>query len=250
MFKVFSCNLLLGLVSISHCQSYFARRSADSKSLKENEKLIHFVRHAEGHHNVAGRLNPLFGYLREDLVDAELTDYGESQCKALSVKSIPNLNGVELLVVSPMRRTLQTATLSFPQHLQSFPWVALENIREQTGKHPCDHRSTISALKQQFSHVNFDHVSAEEDPLYFLYPNRREPSDMVSARAKSVLDWLAERKEKEIVVVSHQGWLSHLFNELLETDDQQDKAKFQNCEVRSFIVDFSKVGLQSDKDSL
>ena len=30
-------------------------------------KKIHFVRHAQGYHNVAGETDPIFGYLREDL---------------------------------------------------------------------------------------------------------------------------------------------------------------------------------------
>lgn len=85
----------------------------------------------QGVHNVAGQEDPVNGYLREDLVDATLTEVGVEQCKGLrSSIAIDSTTNSQLLVVSPMRRTLQTATTIF-QGLLKCPWVALEFIREQ-----------------------------------------------------------------------------------------------------------------------
>ena len=50
----------------------------------------------------------------------------------------------ELLVVSPMTRTLQTASFSFPNLVDNCPWLAIEDIREASGFHPCDRRQTLS----------------------------------------------------------------------------------------------------------
>ena len=85
----------------------------------------------QGVHNVAGQEDPVNGYLREDLYDATLTEVGIAQCKELrSSKTIESTTNSQLLVVSPMRRTLQTATTIF-HGLLKCPWVAMEFIREQ-----------------------------------------------------------------------------------------------------------------------
>jgi broad specificity phosphatase PhoE len=78
-------------------------------------------------------------------VDAELTEHGINQCKNLSIFTEKLDIGLdsELLVVSPMRRTLQTATHSFPSLIGKVKWLALEHLREQTGSHPCDRRLKI-----------------------------------------------------------------------------------------------------------
>ena len=84
-------------------------------------------------HNVAGQEDPVNGYLREDLVDATLTEVGIDQCKQLrSSSEIESVMSSQLLVVSPMRRTLQTASTIFDGLLKC-PWIALEYIREQVG---------------------------------------------------------------------------------------------------------------------
>ena len=85
----------------------------------------------QGEHNVAGEADPINGYLREDLVDASITQYGIDQCISLR-KSIDSSRVLksQLLLVSPMKRTLQTAFTCF-EGLISCPWIALESIREQ-----------------------------------------------------------------------------------------------------------------------
>ena len=84
-------------------------------------------------HNVAGQEDPVNGYLREDLVDATLTEVGIVQCKQLrSSSEIESVISSQLLVVSPMRRTLQTVSTIFDGLLKC-PWIALEYIREQVG---------------------------------------------------------------------------------------------------------------------
>ena len=99
-------------------------------------KKIHFVRHAQGYHNVAGETDPIFGYLREDLEDALLTDLGKKQCEDLS-NSINDdvFKKIQVILVSPMRRTIQTALYSFPKQVKNpkIIFLANENIREQTG---------------------------------------------------------------------------------------------------------------------
>ena len=135
-----------------------------------HEKLVHFIRHAEGEHNVAGEANYL-NYLKMDYLDAELSAHGEKQCLSLS-KKIEEGNyhlldeGVDLLVVSPMLRTIQTASFVFPHLAARVKWISLECIREQTGLHPCDKRRDINIRRMQYPLIDFSQVESDTDPLY------------------------------------------------------------------------------------
>jgi broad specificity phosphatase PhoE len=140
---------------------------------------------------------------------------------------------VQLLVVSPLHRTLQTATLCFPFLLGKVPWVAIDLIREQTGQHPCDKRSPISTISKLFVHVNFDQIKDDEDPLYDLYILSREPSEHVEKRGFEFLNWIASCREEHIIVVTHSAFLRHFFDACVECDDI-DKEKYENCEMRTY----------------
>ena len=73
-------------------------------------KIVHFLRHAEAEHNAAILTNPN-AYKDIALEDSVLTAEGVTQCIQLrdSIEKFVNLNCIELLVVSPMRRTLQVS---------------------------------------------------------------------------------------------------------------------------------------------
>jgi broad specificity phosphatase PhoE len=194
----------------------------------------HFVRHAEGVHNVAGSIS-YDNYKLEEFYDAVLTENGINQCKNLSKKCLESrvLDDIDLLVVSPMRRTLQTASFAFPGLLSKANWIALDEIREQTGLHPCDRRHPISQLSRGFGHVDFSFVAADHDPLYGLYNNVREPEEAVCERAKNFLRWLEAREEKNIIVVTHSGFLKVLFDQVLDVD-HEERIFYSNCELRSY----------------
>ena len=213
-------------------------------------KTLHFVRHAQGEHNVAGAADPINGYLREDLVDAVLTEHGINQCKEVYDKYFGDadkniIHDVQLIVVSPMRRTLQTATHCFADHVEKtpVPFVAVEHLREQTGLHPCDLRHPISQHASNFPHVCFQQVEHEEDPLYHRYSGKREPDEEVNNRVREFFQWLMEREEDNIAVVTHSAYLRNMFKHVVQIEAHEidadvdfDHEKYKNCEVRSYQV--------------
>lgn len=198
-------------------------------------KKIHFIRHGHGKHNEVGEIDKT-QYFREDLIDAELTDLGIEQCIQLCNENQRFCNS-ELLVVSPMRRTLQTAALSFPNLVNQIPWVALECIREQTGLHPCDKRFPISHHQNNHPNVDFNHIQHDEDPMYDFYSAYREPDSDLDERAKQFLSWLESRTESEIIVVTHSAFLRGLFRRVLFP--QEKYQEFSNCEARTFLLHYS-----------
>lgn len=207
-----------------------------SEARQSNEKIIHFQRHATGWHNVYGE-EKKEEYLREDLEDATLSDGGLSECAA-----VPNgsASAAQLLLVSPMRRTLQTASLSFPHLVGRVPWLALESLREVTGMHPCDRRLPIPEHAESHPHVDFSFIQDVHDPMYHKYTDAqtREPDEDVMLRCADFLTFLQAREESEIVVCTHSVYLRVLFNQMFTEQAPEHQAKYANCEIRSYIVSF------------
>lgn len=219
---------------------------------KKKVKTVHFLRHAQGEHNVAGAVDPVNGYLREDLVDAVLTEHGINQCKEVYEKYFVGsdksmVSDVQLIVVSPMRRTLQTATHCFADHVENTPFVAVEHLREQTGLHPCDLRHPISEHVVNFPHICFKEVDDEDDPLYHRYSGIREPDEEVAKRVKDFFQWLMDREEDNIAVVTHSAYLRNMFRDVVQiepppSDEQKhqneiEHEKYKNCELRSYEIE-------------
>jgi hypothetical protein len=80
---------------------------------------IHIVRHAQGFHNVTVSTTALtngpklIGSQRDYTIrDAVLTPKGKEQCRALS-STFKYHQEVDIIFASPLRRTIQTAALSF-----------------------------------------------------------------------------------------------------------------------------------------
>ena len=141
---------------------------------------------------------------------------------------------VDIVLVSPLTRTLETATLMFPD--RSVPFVAIEMCREAFGGHPCDQRRPISVVKKEFGHVDYGHVGTDDDSWH--NPDRRETVREVSVRADKFLAILRSRPERNIVVVSHGVFLETLMNRcaLLCVDDSVKLRRFENAEMRSIVL--------------
>jgi len=185
-------------------------------------KKVHFVRHAEGTHNVEQKYRCISN------LDARLTNRGEKQCAdlaaALQASSSSILDNAELVVTSPLTRCIQTAMQCFPTLLSSsaerkVPFVALESIRE-TVNYNCDRRRPTCQIVDEFPMVNFDELSEHpDDPIWNAYEEslagsdyydfHRESAELhkVAERGRDFFHWLAAREEKEIVVCTHSAFL-------------------------------------------
>ena len=100
------------------------------------DKILHLTRHAQAEHNVA------YDY---SIPDAPLTDLGREQAarvNGLTAQSIQQT--AELLVSSPLSRTLQTTILGFPglrarleAQDEPKPLIVLSRLQE-VNDHPCE----------------------------------------------------------------------------------------------------------------
>lgn len=228
-------------------------------------KVIHIVRHGQGYHNVAGEVDHL-SYMSWDYLDASLTELGWQQSEALHahLDATGIKAQVELVVVSPLLRTLQTAAgvwgggaaldesatplmvsgLGKAPHAaiaappKGLKFVANEWCREQNGVHPCDRRNSVSFYKARFPMVDFSEVSTDEDTWW--HDTHRENAQELFARARTFVRWLLDRPESRIAVVSHSSFIFHMCHlfgsdcsELVRKEIQQG---FRNCEMRSVVI--------------
>ncbi|KAK0615360.1 histidine phosphatase superfamily [Bombardia bombarda] len=163
---------------------------------------IILVRHAQALHNVNQDYS---------IPDPELSELGRNQCndlKANLLGKIPGEFDVGLIVVSAMRRTIETALLAFgPLIEQGIPIQAHAGWQENSAN-LCDTGSPIPALVAEFPQVDFSHV----DPVF---PDKTSPAgakyaytkQAILARGQSSLADLYARPEKVIIVVSHSSFL-------------------------------------------
>lgn len=169
---------------------------------------IHCIRHAQGYHNLSTA--------NQSIHDPSLTPLGIQQCHTLT-STFPHTSSIDLLVASPLRRTLYTALYSFPSKATSgIPLIALPEIQE-TSDLPCDTGSSRADLEKEFEGKNVDLQLVTDD--WNDKKGRWSPArPAVEERCRIARNWLKERKEKDIVVVTHGGVLHYLTEDWFEHD--------------------------------
>jgi len=155
---------------------------------------IYFVRHGEGHHNA----NNLYS-----LPEFELTEKGKEQARGVAgrLKHLP----IEILIVSPYKRTVQTAeiinqVLNKPVVYSELA-VEIKRPSEIAGK-PIDHPESqkIRNILDSNSHLPDFHFSDEEN--FFD----------LKTRAQKFLKFLEtfEEKNRHLAVVTHAVFIKML----------------------------------------
>ncbi|KAF6149329.1 hypothetical protein GIB67_026185 [Kingdonia uniflora] len=233
------------------------------------------VRHAQGIHNVEGAKDRK-AYLSQDLFDAYLTPVGWQQVDNLRkhVRACGLAKKVDLVIASPLLRTMQTAVGVFGgegykdlmnvtplmvenagksnrsaiSSLYSPPFVAVELCRERMGVFPCDKRRGVRQYQALFPAIDFSLIENEEDVLW--NGDIRETDEELAARGMKFIDWLWTRKEKDIAIVTHSAFLFYTLQALGEDlhpiMKEEICTRFANCELRSVvIVDRSLMGSEA-----
>eukprot|EP00932_Pfiesteria_piscicida_P007317 SRR837773.1736.p1 GENE.SRR837773.1736~~SRR837773.1736.p1 ORF type:complete len:234 (+),score=84.44 SRR837773.1736:67-702(+) len=189
-------------------------------------------------------------YRLPEVMDSPLTEIGRSQARALQPRT--RALAPELVVVSPLTRTAQTAMLAFAHLLPTggggsgggggnggaaAAFVAHEACHEIAGVHTCDRRRSLTELRREFPFIDYDQAGLkEEDP--FWSETEREPLPRLADRGYELLMWLRDRSEKDVAVVSHFGWLFTLLNAVLVLESPELAAGFMTGELRSLILRF------------
>ncbi|KAK7331790.1 hypothetical protein VNO80_28530 [Phaseolus coccineus] len=228
-------------------------------------KTIHLVRHGQGIHNVEGDKN-YDAYMKSEYFDAHITPLGWQEVDNLRKHVCDSgiMKRIDLVIVSPLLRTLQTAVGVFGGEgytnrtdvvplmvenagnsscaaisiLNCPPIVAVELCRERLGVHPCDKRRSIGEYRSLFPAIDFSLIDSNEDTWWKT--DVRETEEELSARGLKFMNWLGTRKEKEIAIVTHRAFLFHTLGAFGNYSHQLEKKElskpFANCELRSVVI--------------
>lgn len=134
--------------------TYTCTPFTEGTALTEWQKVVHFLRHAQGDHNKAVATEGEQAYQNWAWRDSSLTPEGKLQSAAV-VADTSKLD-LETVLVSPLSRTLQTAYIGMPTHKTKM--VADELCRERVGLNPCDFRRDVSEIKSEFQEMDFSKI--------------------------------------------------------------------------------------------
>jgi broad specificity phosphatase PhoE len=249
-------------------------QSASSHNKKRiRHQVVYLVRHAEAAHNIMEKqaiqeaiAKGIHGkeeheearravLNHESLRDAPLSQEGNLQVmrKSRSLTMLSTLGGSKyssptLVLVSPLRRALMTATKLFPQKQHVPKFVALEILREKRTGFAADERSSVEILEKEFPHVDFSDLRRNDRPAILA----GEDNAAVRARGKAFLEGtFSQLEEESVALVTHKGWLRELRQTLrsnalagdLEVNfdlDDWHQTLYKNAEVR--VADFAWEG--------
>ena len=142
--------------------------------------------------------------------DPDLTPFGEEHCRGLS-QSFPDHKAIDLVVCSPLRRTIYTALLAFKQDIDRCGRVIALPEAQETADVPCDTGSDLSVLKKEMADKPVDLGLVMEG--WNVKSGRWSPvPSALEKRAREARQWLKARPEKNIVLVTHGGFV-HFFTE-------------------------------------
>jgi broad specificity phosphatase PhoE len=167
------------------------------------------IRHAEGLHNVHNNFN---------LPDPALTENGMDQAEELG-RTFPFPSSVGVVITSPLRRTIQTTLLAFPNILDERYYaessgkgvrggadLILEPDLQETSDLPCNTGSSPHELKSWFPDLNFDSLPEKWYVKERLLPPARAAVNKLAERVRECLKDIAVQKDSErrdVIVVTH-----------------------------------------------
>jgi len=168
-----------------------ALRRVSARLTKTSAKHRMFgIRHGEALHNVVGaKYGPK---VYEQFGDTTLTTKGMQQALEAHAPQ------VDVVLVSPLMRTLQTAAIMYPDT----PTIALECLKE-IPQHTeiCNRRSSLSLLSRLFPKVDWSMITEEEQ----LWPEYIS----IALRKNQLREFVKSIPQQRVALVTHSSWLHY-----------------------------------------
>ena len=244
-------------VNIGNSAQKAKRDTLDNDSNNEViTKIIHFQRHGQGYHNLLGDVvrstgndididdpNPTSNpFVKPEIQDSPLTFQGRSE--AAANRHHASMLTPQVIIVSPLQRAIQTAQLSFADHIihKNVPFIAHEGCREQLGLLTCNKALPLSQIKEDYPLVDFSLITyGDEDTMWNQYAHREKPIDEANRAYDFLTQFIMNRPESDIAVVCHSAWLFSVCNAVVDCDgDDSLESWFATGEIRSMRVTFHK----------
>mmetsp|Transcript_179 Transcript_179/g.216 ORF Transcript_179/g.216 Transcript_179/m.216 type:complete len:232 (-) Transcript_179:1506-2201(-) len=185
--------------------------------MEEKRQTIVFMRHGVAQHNVLDKDGRPPSLKDPEMFDPPLV--AEGKCQVLDAGERLRIwwhttqmgEQIELVICSPLTRCLQTAALALlpgERYFRGFAeptFCCMELIREAYGMSYPDRRRTKELLTNSWPQIHFDPQMPNDDEAWKL--DERESIPDVIQRVNFFLQWLIQREETNIVVISHGVWI-------------------------------------------
>ncbi|QSZ33816.1 hypothetical protein DSL72_005388 [Monilinia vaccinii-corymbosi] len=230
----------------------------------ETRIFVHLMRHGEAYHNL-GHFHDRTNKQSFAIPDPSLTKEGIKQVKAAKGQMSKRCPAPNIVLISPLTRTIETALHVFPidnnrskSHQPQI--VAYDDLRE-SGAYLCNVRQDVTALVDSHNNegINFSALSPVIPPMKCIIGAQKR-AELVRKEILSIAEivrqgggiwngvylqgplktaWLPlrrnARKDIHIVMVSHGSFLKYL----LPASHRINPAwkKFKASEIRTYIMD-------------
>ena len=155
-----------------------------------------------------------------DYTDTPLLHKGYIQADECRRKYKEELEGVELILVSPLSRTLQTAISIFGK--SSFfrtKMRALDCLMEypQGGPELCNKRKEKTILERNYPTIEFTYVKDGK----VEWGDNKETIEELEGRIEDMIKFIKNRPEKKIAIVSHSSYIGkHLYDKIYDENNE------------------------------
>ena len=194
-----------------------------------HNKELYFIRHGYALHNKMYNLMGETAYT--EFPDTSLVEQGVNEAKYLNSDWV-DINNIELVVVSPLTRTLETYKYIFANtndiesHWNTKNVIAKDFLLEYPlgGDEYANKRKNISDLQLFYKEVNFDIINEMPD-----WNSELEDVNELINRQKAFMEWIHHRPEKKIAIVGHSSWMGQFLYGSTITDPNLLANKIKHC---------------------
>ena len=194
-------------------------------------KILHLVRHGHSLHNELFHKIGTQAFRIPLTIDSPLTQEGHLQSIELG-QSWQNKKEIELVLVSPLTRTLETCMNIFGDI--DIPIISQEFLREYPiGEDTCNKRSSLTLLKNKFPKIEFQ-LDVDQDTLW--KEDYRENMIELEQRLEKMITYLQKRPEKNIAIIGHSSFFGQFKDNHIGYIENGDE-ELKHCYPYEFVLD-------------
>ena len=147
-----------------------------------------------------------------------LTVEGTDHLSQLKI-SWKEIDNIELVIVSPLKRTLETASIIFEG--KNIPIIALDICREYPlGNHTCNKRSNKEELELLYPNINFNDLKSNRDNIW---SHKIENIESLNNRIILTKKFIKNRKENNIAFINHSSFIGQMKDNYIKYLDNGGK---------------------------
>ena len=183
---------------------------------------LYLIRHGEAIHNVLFKQVGMKTFFDTDFYDTKLTNLGHNQAINLG-ETWEEINKIDLVLVSSLTRTLQTAQNIFKG--KNVKMISLDCLKEYPqGLHTCNKRDSKNKLENKFPNIDFTNLDSVNDEMWD--PNNVESIDSLLLRINKMYDFIETSNCKNIAIVGHNSFISMMkYGKFLRIEDGEEELK-------------------------